>query len=176
MTPENPPLPDTAPVPPAIRPPDFLLSKADQTTGRPRRVGEPDIYVSWGGKIYGPAGVDDVITGVRTAYFGDDAVFWFEGRTDWRPVEELSGLFEGETTELPAKAGPLTPPPEPIRPHWPGTESSARSSRGQRRRHNRKNRPSNSARRGRAGRLIVLGAVLLAVALTAGLLLLVSLV
>lgn len=176
MTPENMPPPSAGPATPAIRPPDFLLPKTDPSTGRQRGGEGPSIYVSWGGKIYGPSGIEDVMGGMRTAYFGEDALFWFEGCTDWRPVEELPALLESEATELPAETGPpRTPPPEPIRPHWPSTQSSERSSRGSRRRRNRKGRTSQSARRTRAGRLIVIGAVLLAVALTAGLLLLVSL-
>lgn len=75
---------------PGFRPPDFLLPKADGPTRR--RLGEPDIYLSWSGQVYGPAAVDDVITGIRTSWFEDDALFWFEGQTSWRPVAEFPDL------------------------------------------------------------------------------------
>lgn len=175
MTPENMPAPpagSTTPTP-ALRPPDFLLPSPDQAASR--RRGEPDIYISWGGKIYGPSGVNDVISRVRTSYFEEEALFWFEGRSEWRPVEELPDLFAGEIPEPPGTAVPHTPPAEPIRPPWPGTSSASRSRRGPRRGHHRRGRTSRADRNSRTGRLIVLGAVLLAVALTAGLLLLISL-
>ena len=175
MTPENMPAPPAGPTTPSLRPPDFLLPTPDQATSR-RRHGEPEIYVSWGGKVYGPSGVDEVISGVRTSYFEEDALFWFEGRSEWRPVEELPDLVASEMPALPVAGVPHIQPAEPIRPHWPGDASSTnRNSRGKRRRHNRKGRASRASRSGRAGRLIVLGAVLLAVVLTAGLLLLLSL-
>ena len=175
MTPENMPAPPAGPTTPGLRPPDFLLPTPDQATSR-RRHGEPEIYVSWGGKVYGPSGVEEVISGVRTSYFEEDALFWFEGRSEWRPVEELPDLLAGVIPELPIAAVPQTPPAEPIRPPWPGTSSASRSNRGKRRGHNRKGRTSHADHSGRTGRFIVLGAVLLAVALTAGLLLLISLV
>jgi len=174
MTPENMPAPPAAGgATPTLRPPDFLLPQAERGSSR-RRAGEPEVYVSWGGQIYGPAGVDDVLTGVRTAYFEEDALFWFEGQPEWRPVDELEDLFaEDEEVELPVAATLHAPPSEPIRPTWPAARSSDGTS-GRRRR--RRARPARSSRSSRAGRLIVLGAVLLAVLVTAGLLLLISLV
>lgn len=173
MTPENMPAPPAAAGPsPALRPPDFLLPQSERGSSR-RRTGEPEIYVSWGGQIYGPAGVDDVLTGVRTAYFEEDALFWFEGQPEWRPVDELEDLFAEDEVELPVAATRHEPPSEPIRPSWPASRSSGGNS-GRKRR--RRARPARSSRSSRAGRLIVLGAVLLAVLITAGLLLLISLV
>jgi len=174
MTPENMPAPPAAGgATPPLRPPDFLLPQSERGSTR-RPAAGPEVYVSWGGQIYGPAGVDDVLTGVRTAYFEEDALFWFEGRSEWRPVDELGDLFtEDAQVELPIAATRHAPPSEPIRPSWPATRSSEGTS-GRRRR--RRAKPASSSRSSRAGRLIVLGAVLLAVLVTAGLLLLVSLV
>ena len=173
MTPENMPAPPAAAGPtPTLRPPDFLLPQSERGAAR-RRTGEPEIYVSWGGQIYGPAGVDDVLTGVRTAYFEEDALFWFEGQSAWRPVDELEDLFAEDEVELPVAATRHEPPSEPIRPSWPASRSSGGNS-GRKRR--RRAKPASSSRSSRAGRLIVLGAVLLAVLITAGLLLLISLV
>lgn len=172
MTPENMPAPpDHAGPAPALRPPDFLLPQIER--GSARAAGEPEIYVSWGGQIYGPSAVDDVLSGVRTAYFGEEAMFWFEGQDEWRPVEELRECLQERNAGLPVAATRHAPPPEPIRPRWPGSRSAAAST-GERRRRRRKGGSSRSARRGLAGRLIVIGAVLLAIAITAGLLLLIS--
>lgn len=173
MTPENMPAPPEHAGPaPALRPPDFLLPQTER--GSARNADEPEIYVSWGGQIYGPSAVEDVLSGVRTAYFGEEAMFWFEGQDEWRPVEELRECLQQRKAGLPVAATRHAPPPEPIRPHWPGSRSAAAST-GERRRR-RKGGSSRSSRRGRAGRLIVIGAVLLAIAITAGLLLMISLV
>lgn len=172
MTPENMPAPpDHKGTAAALRPPDFLLP---QTERRPARsADEPEIYVAWGGQVYGPAGVEDVLSGVRTAYFGEEAMFWFEGRDEWRPVEELRECLRERNTRLPEAATRHAPPSEPIRPRWPGTRNSDAST-GERRRR-RKGGSSRSSRRRLAARLIVIGAVLLAIAITAGLLLMISL-
>jgi hypothetical protein len=175
MTPESIPTPSSSGTPlKAMRPPDFLLPKTENHSGR-RRGGRPDIYVSWDGQIYGPAAVDEVINGVRTGYFEEDALFWFEGRTAWRPVEELPELFETSDSGLAAQRPPRTPPAEAIRPKWPGKRTrSSSSSGGAKRRRNRKGRSGKSSRSTLGGRLVVIGAVLLAVLITAGLLLLIS--
>jgi len=175
MTPENMPAPPaTGDAAPVLRPPDFLLPQSERSTAR-RRSGEPEIYVSWGGQIYGPAAVDDVLTGVRTAYFESDSLFWFEGQPGWRPVEELEDLFAEDSVELPATANRHDPPAEPIRPAWPGSGSSSGRRRRRKSKPGRTNRHSRSSRSSLAGRLIVIAAVLLAIAITAGLLLLLSL-
>jgi hypothetical protein len=175
MTPESMPAPTSSETPlTAMRPPDFLLPKAENHSGR-RQGGEPEIYVSWGGQIYGPAAVGEVINGVRTGYFEDDALFWFEGRNEWRPVEEFPNLFEPSAPHLASPLPPGTPTAEGIRPAWPGTRSRSSSSSGrERRRRNRKGGPGKSSRSTWGGRLIVIAAGLLAVLVTAGLLLLIS--
>lgn len=175
MTPESAPSPTSSGTPlTAMRPPDFLLPKTGQHSDR-LRSDQPDIYVSWGGQIYGPAAVDEVIKGVRTGYFEDDALFWFEGRTEWSPVDEFPHLFEPSDSDQTSQPPPRTPPAEGIRPAWPGTRSRSPASSGrERRRRNRKGRSGKSSRSMMGGRLIVIAAALLAVLITAGLLLLIS--
>lgn len=166
MTTEHlPDWPSPGNVRPAIRPPDFLLPALE----RNHRRGGPDVYVTWGGQIYGPASVDDVINGVRTAYFEADAMFWFEGRDEWRPVGELPVIFAAGD-DVPASA----PPTEGIRPQWPATRSPSGSKGGERRHSGSRGRGGRSYPGQLVGRLIVIGAVLLAVLITAGLLLLIS--
>lgn len=156
-----------------MRPPDFLLPKSESGAER-RRSGKPDVYVSWGEQIYGPSAVDEVINGVRTGYFEDDALFWFEGRDEWRPVVELPGLFPPAGDEAPETGPPRTRPKEAIRPQWPSPRKRSASSRGERRRSRGRGRGSKAARAKLVGRLIVLLAILLAVLITAGLLLMIS--
>lgn len=69
----------------ASRPPDFVLPKLESAGAR-RRPGEPEIYLSWGGEIYGPAAADDVLAGVRASYYEEGALYWFEGQSEWLPV------------------------------------------------------------------------------------------
>lgn len=175
MTPENMPAPPAPETPrSAVRPPDFLLPQADKSAAR-KRKGEPDVYVSWGGQIYGPTAIEDVIRGVRTSYFEEDALFWFENREEWRPVSELPGLFGETPSELPAAARLHPAPSEAIKPAWPGARTRPSSTAGERRRRSRRSRPGKKSRTQIGGRLIVIAAVLLAVVFTAALLLLLSL-
>ena len=179
MIPENMPAPPSTGATPAIRPPDFFLPKTDLTTPG-RRTGEPDVYVSWGGQIYGPSAVDHVVSGVRTSYFGDDALFWFEGRDGWSPIDELRALFQKEAAiALPGATVLHLPPAKGIRPRMPGRKSTstagAQPERRRRRKSGRKNRPNGPGRSILSGKLIVFGAILLAVLITAGMLLLLSL-
>ena len=179
MIPENIPDPPPTEASPAIRPPDSFLPKTDLITPG-RRTGEPEVYVSWGGQIYGPSAVDHVVSGVRTSYFGDDALFWFEGRDGWSPVGELRALFQKEAAiALPGATVLHLPPAEGIRPRMPGRKSTSTAGappeRRRRRKSGRKNRPTGPGRSILSGRLIVFGAILLAVLITAGLLVLLSL-
>jgi hypothetical protein len=174
MTPANMPAPPAPKTPRSpLRPPDFLLPQADKSAAR-KRSGEPDVYVSWGGQIYGPTAVEDVIKGVRTSYFEEDALFWFESRDEWRPVSELPALFEEPTADLPTAARLHPAPSEGIKPAWPGARKRSSSS-GERRRRSHRNRAAKPTPAQVGGRLIVMAAVLLAVVLTAGLLVLMSL-
>ena len=175
MIPENMPSPPARKTPPSgLRPPDFLLPQADKPAARTRN-GEPNVYVSWGEQVYGPAAVDDVLNGVRTSYFEEDALFWFEGREDWRPLAELSELFGDDSADLPREARHHPPPSEGIKPAWPGSRSRSSSSGEKRRRRSHRNRAAKPTRAQIGGRLVVIGVVLLGVLLTAGLLLLISL-
>jgi hypothetical protein len=175
MIPENMPSPPARKTPPSgLRPPDFLLPQADKPAARTRN-GEPNVYVSWGEQVYGPAAVDDVLSGVRTSYFEEDALFWFEGREDWRPIAELSALFGDSSADLPREARHHPPPSEGIKPAWPGSRSRSSSTGEKRRRRSHRNRAAKPTRIQIGGRLVVIGAVLLAVLLTAGLLLLMGL-
>jgi hypothetical protein len=174
MTPENMPAPPAPKTPrSALRPPDFLLPQADKSAAR-NRVGEPDVYVSWGGQVYGPTAVEDVINGVRTSYFEEDALFWFESRDGWRPVSELPALFEESSADLPTAARLHPAPSEGIKPAWPGARKHTSASGERRRRRGHRNRATRPTRAQIGGRLIVIAAVLLAVVLTAGLLVLMS--
>jgi len=155
--------------PPRFRPPDALLPSNQQSAAR-SRGGEQGIFLSWGGAIYGPASTEEVIAGVRTSWFEDGTLFWFEGQTEWRPVTELPGIVDGghhtlagrRVGEAPADAPPL-----------PGTRKHVRPSSKPHRRHGRK--PKSKRRHGRTsrpGRMIIFAFVLLAVAVTVGLLIL----
>lgn len=88
---------------PALRPPDFLLPKSDLPAAR-RRSGDPEIYLSWGGEVYGPAAVAEVVKGVRTSWFEEGTLYWFEGRSDWRPVGEFPDIAGGLTGKRNAPA------------------------------------------------------------------------
>jgi len=175
MTPENMPAPPAPKTPRSpLRPPDFLLPQADKMAA-PKRSGEPDVYVSWGGQIYGPTAVEDVIKGVRTSYFEEDALFWFESRDEWRPVSELPALFEDPSADVPTAARLHPAPSEGITPAWPGARKRPSSAGERRRRRSHRNRAAKPTRAQVGGRLIVIAAVPLAVVLTAGLLVLMSL-
>jgi hypothetical protein len=176
MTPGN--IPATtagAPGPAPLRPPDFLVPQTEPNVRR--RTGTPDIYLSWGQQVYGPSGVDDVLRGVRAASFEADALFWFEGQNEWRPIAEFPDLFADDSRALAAPtdktppAGPSQHPPAGM--HRPSHMSSRRSG-SKRRSKGGKTRPRVHGRTGRRGKLVVLAAVLLAVALTAVLLMLLS--
>ncbi len=142
-----------------FRPPDFLLPKADAASRR--RHGEPGIYLSWGGEVYGPAAVGDVISGVRTSWFADDALFWFEGQTEWRPVAE----FPDVAAQLPKKSAMLLTPKGAAGKAAPNPDAPRRPAMPKAPKHRRDYR----------GLGIVIVFVLLAVGLTVGLLVLLHL-
>ncbi|MEX1044589.1 MAG: DUF4339 domain-containing protein [Chthoniobacterales bacterium] len=153
-----------------VRPPDFLLPKGAPGSAR-TAVGTPEIYLSWGGSIYGPAGAEEVVAGVRTSCFEPDTLFWFEGEANWMPVEDFPGLVDGGHHTLAARRVGSAPEDAPPLPSA-GEAPAPRASRGQRRRSGR-NRQKNSPRRhGRSsgrGRLIVFLFILLAAVVTVGL-------
>lgn len=175
MKPANIPRPPAAELPKsALRPPDFLLPHAEKAAARKRR-GEPDVYVSWGGQIYGPTAIEDIMKGVRSSYFEEDAIFWFEGRNEWSPVRALPELLEETSPDLPHEARHHPAPSEAIRPSWPGSGKRGSTPQRKRRRYTNRNRKVEPKRARLDGRWIVAGAVVLAVAMTAGVLVLLSL-
>ena len=144
--------------PPSDRP----LSGAGSTKGA--------IYLSWGGKVYGPSSRDEVMAGIRTAWFEHDALYWHEGLDQWRPVDEFPVSFE-ETAKYATNG--LRAGTAPAVPSLPAAREERRT-RGNSRR-TRGSRPG-SRRLGGKGRTIVFGFALLAVLLTVGILLLLMLV
>jgi len=178
MTPEPPPgtTPPGIPRSP-LRPPDIFLPKPDKTAEH-RNGGTSGIYVSSGGQVYGPAVARDVVAGLRTGYFDADALFRVAGGSEWRPVAEMAQHLnlprldaELPHLELPPRIPLHVPPTEEIRPKWPSARRPSSSSpRGERRRSGSKGRSGKAAKGKLAGRLIVVGAILLAILITASLL------
>jgi hypothetical protein len=182
-TEEVPDLPAPQGTRPAIRPPDFLLPASEKGAAT-RRGGGSNVYVSSGGQVYGPATAEQAIAGLLSGYFDQDALFCPEAGNDWRPLAELSAESAEPASSMPDGSRLILPPPvrrsvQPAGVSRPestskrrrSTEVSPQARSGRRRRRERSNAP-----RGRhlVGRLIVIGAVLLAVLITAGLLLLIS--
>ena len=173
---------------PRLRPPDFMLPKSER---HPEHSGgaKAGLYVSSGGQTYGPSTPREVVASVRTGYFNEDAVFWVESRNEWRPLTELAQhvelpppSVEPAHLELPPRIPLHAPPTQAVTPKWPGagrrsstsSASSSFSPRGERRRRDRKGRPGKPPKGRLAGRLIVFGIILLAILITAGVLLLIS--
>jgi len=177
MNPENqPPTPGPAPRIPEPDPADEPSRSDAANPGLPAspparpRLGGPEIYLSWEGEVYGPSTIGEVMAGLRSSFFEPGTVFWFEGQDAWRPVAEFPALFdndvEAEPTELPLPAN-LQPLRSPSRPSSRSSRSS-RKNRGQ----GRKGSPRRGSRGSHLGRWIIPAFVLLAVALTVGILLL----
>jgi len=147
-----------------VRPPDFLLPTGAQGTQR-IRTGETEIFLSWGGAIYGPAGAEEVLAGVRTAWFEPDTLFWFEGQAVWLPVEEFTRLVDGGHHTLAARrvgAAPDEAPPLPSA----ARATVPRQSRGHRHRGRKNKPPRRHGRPSTLRRLIIFAFVLAAVAVT----------
>jgi len=151
----------------AAKPKDFTgdrpLSGAGPTKGT--------IYLSWGGKVYGPSTRDEVMAGIRTAWFEHDALYWHEGLDQWKPVGEFPFSLE-DTTKFAAdslRAGAV-----PAAPSLPAAAPEERRPRGNSRR-SRGPRLGSQRPRGKS-KTIVFGFALLAVLLTVGILLLLMLV
>lgn len=144
-------------------PGDRPLSGAGPTKGT--------IYLSWGGKVYGPSTRDEVMAGIRTAWFEHDALYWHEGLDQWKPVGEFPVSFEDTkkfaADGLRAGAVPAAPTLPATAPEEPRPRGNSRRTRGSR---------PGSRRLGGKGRTIVFGLALLAVLLTVGILLLLMLV
>ncbi len=154
------------------RPPDFLLPKGGPGAARPR-AGQPEIYLSWGGAIYGPAGSEEVLAGVRSAWFEADTLFWFEGQTDWLPVDDFPGMFDAGHHTLAARrtgAASEEAPPSPAAGATPALRaSSAYHRRGGRNSKGKSKAPRRHNRSSKVGRLIAFVFVILIVIITVGL-------
>lgn len=146
------------------RPPDFLLNSEEKSAAR-RRAGEPDIYLSWGGEVYGPAGTEEVLAGLRAAWFEEDATFWFEGQDGWLPIADFPSVDLMPSRPAPAESLPS----ETIPGHAPEPQPATRS---RRRGNARKPKSARRPRLGGRGVVIVLAFVVLAVSFTVGILLL----
>lgn len=154
-----------------FRPPKELLPARAQQAARSGN-GEAEVFLSWGGAIYGPARPDEVAAGVRTAWFEKETLFWFEGQPDWLPVSEFPGLHEGGHHTLAGRRIGSAPDEAPPLPS--NTPRALHSSRA-RTRHaggRRSGKSSSSRRKGgrgrpsKLGRLLVFGVFLLAAVAT----------
>lgn len=149
-----------------FRPPDFLLPNAESSAAR-RRNGEPDIFVSWGGEVYGPTGPDDILAGLKASWFEADAAFWFEGQTTWLPVKDFAEVYQSAkpATPLVSEAASETKPTQPA-------EQPRSSTRRKRRRGARHSTETKSPSR----LWIIMGFVALATLVTVGILWLLTLI
>lgn len=150
---------------PEIQPPEFLLPRPLQQRGTRSKI-----YLSWGDQIYGPSTRDEVLAGLRASWFEEGALYWHEGLDEWKPVTEfpLSAQEPAWTKkERPAAGGNL-----PDAPALPASAKRVppgkRPSPG----------PAKTPARGLdgPGRVLVAGFILLAVLLTVGVILLLTLV
>ena len=146
---------------------NFLRAKTQHGRSEGARGPKSSVYLSWGGQIYGPSSREDVIAGIRTSWFEEETLYWYEGLEEWKPVYEFPD--SGATSEPKAwqKVMPADLPAAPILPAKSGSENSART----RSRRSRFSKPS-SRRLGRNGRVIFLAIAVLAVLLIVGILLL----
>jgi hypothetical protein len=123
------------------------------------------IFLSWAGETYGPATPEEVANGVRTSWFEESALYWYEGLNEWKPVYEFA---------LPSESPPdLASRKLTAAPSAPDLPTSSRhrkpGSHGRRRPQQPKRHPRKLDRRGRT---IVFGFAALAVVLTVGIILL----
>jgi len=131
----------------------------------------PQIYLSWGGEIYGPATEDEINNGLRTCWFEEGTLYWKDGLQEWRPISDFSAAVQQETGKSWRSRrveGMREAPALPRRDNL-GRRRSNRSDRA---------RSSKSRHRslGHRGRAIVFGFAALAVALTVAILLLLMLI
>lgn len=142
----------------ALRPADFLLPKAGASAAA---RGDAQIYLSWGGEIYGPATGEEIAAGLRASWFEEGALFWHEGLEDWKPVTEFS---------FPARRPAQDSWPRVVASDVPSAPSLPRAGRAA-----KAGKPKPQPLGGH-GRAIVFGFVLLAVLLTVGIILALMLV
>lgn len=83
-----------------------MLRRPDQSAAK-RKAGEPEIYLSWDGAVYGPAAPDDVRAGMRASYYDESTTFWHEGLDEWRSLAEFPENFAARNAGRPApRTGP----------------------------------------------------------------------
>ncbi|MEX1111733.1 MAG: hypothetical protein WEB31_08025 [Chthoniobacterales bacterium] len=151
-----------------FRPPHFFLPRKLHGSDRARGDGA-QIFLSWDETIYGPASAEEVMAGLRANWFEDEALFWFAGQTDWRPVDEFPTVLESVPRTLVTRRPGAEPPATPPLPPASGEKSSHPR---RRRRHHRKEgakSPRRGTRHGRTGRRLVFGVILLAAVVTVAL-------
>jgi hypothetical protein len=160
---------DTPPPPPSltpVRPPDFVLPRADGPVRH--RPGQLQVYLIWGGEIYGPATADDVQAGLRSSSLEEDALFWFEGQNEWAPVATFPRVIASLGARLPTARHSGTPQQERLGAPAPKSE------RTRPRQQPEHPRPPKAPRsHGHQGYWLVAGFILLAIGLTVGVLLLI---
>jgi len=123
------------------------------------------IFLSWGGEIYGPATPEEVANGIRTTWFEQEALYWHEGLTEWKPVYEfvIPGNQPTDWSNRKLTAAPSAP-------DLPATPKREKHSTKGRRRPQKANRQSRKL--DLRGRAIFFAIALLAILLTIGILLL----
>jgi len=68
-----------------------------------------EIYLSWRGEVYGPAGCEEVLAALRTSWFEEETHFWFEGLPVWQPIEAFPEIWQEGPHSLATR--PLAEPP-----------------------------------------------------------------
>jgi len=165
---------NTPPTPPPamnLLPPDFFLPKADGNPAR-LRPGNPKIYLSWGDEVYGPTTVEEVMAGLRSSFYEPATVFWFEGRESWSPLAEFVALADeiGNWPDVPRPTGVRQESnPKPLSADREQTQATRKKAGSA---HHGKLRKAR--RSGYRGYWVVFAFVLLAVALTVGILVLMA--
>ncbi len=150
---------------PAARFRDFSPHPRD--IGPRRRFGEPQIFLSWGGEVYGPVTADEILAGKHSASFDANALYWFEGREEWRPIAE----FSEATVVTSVKSDSETT----VNQNAPAEQAEGKSKRRRgkhSRRHHTVSLRDPSTRRGSHNIGIIFAFALLAVALMTGIILL----
>lgn len=153
---------------PRFRPPDFLLPTAESSAAR-RRNREPDIFVSWGGEVYGPAGPGEILAGIKAAWFEPDTAFWFEGQSSWQPLQDFPEIYQTAKTPTP----PVQDQEPATETNTPAANDKPRSS-SRRKKHRRACHSKESISPARLW--FILGFVALGTLVTAGILLLLMLI
>lgn len=122
------------------------------------------MYLSWDGRVYGPASRREVLAGLRASSFEEGALFWFEGQAEWKPLAEFPREEEKPRTRrsVPTGAGDEVP-----QGYWSEVEDFARG--------RKPPRPPGSFSKARYAWVIFVF-MLLGAALTVGILLLVMLI